>query len=267
MVFNLQGKVALITGGARGLGFQFAKELLKNGVRGITISDCDPVEGSTAAETLNKEFGRGKVIFIKTDVTDKKQFEEAFQKTVEVFNNVDILINNAGIMNDAIWEEEIAVNVNGVVHGMLLGFDKYLKNFKSDDEAVILNMSSVGGIKGYGHVPVYVATKFAVTGMVKSWSYPTHYERTKVRVIGLCPGATDTTLQVMEGKYIGPEYEDSIKDIPVEQFVIQPAEFVASEMVKLLMNSKNGTMWVVEGSKPAYEYIIPERETFKNNRL
>ncbi|KAG5874199.1 hypothetical protein JTB14_005024 [Gonioctena quinquepunctata] len=267
MVFELDGKVAIVTGGAKGLGFCYARELLKNKVKGVTIADFDAVKGTAAAETLSKEFGSDKVIFIKTDVSDKKQFEDAFRRTIETFKNCDILINNAGIMNDAIWEREVAININGVVHGMMLGFDKYLKEYKSADEAVIVNVSSIGGIKGYGHLPVYVATKFAVTGMVQSWSYPSHYERSKVRVIGLCPGATDTDLNEMEGKFIGPEYEDSIRDIPVEQFTLQTPEFVAQEMVRVLRRSRNGALWVVEASRPAYEFILPERDIYKNNGL
>ncbi|XP_074025936.1 15-hydroxyprostaglandin dehydrogenase [NAD(+)] isoform X2 [Leptinotarsa decemlineata] len=111
MVFEIKGKVALITGGASGLGLSHAKELLRNGLKGVTLADVNENFGKTALDEIEKEFGKERAIFVKTDVTVREDFENAFEKTVEHFKNVDILVNNAGIFNDAIWEKEIAINL------------------------------------------------------------------------------------------------------------------------------------------------------------
>ncbi|XP_018566141.1 15-hydroxyprostaglandin dehydrogenase [NAD(+)]-like [Anoplophora glabripennis] len=111
MVFNIQGKVALVTGGGSGLGLEYAKILLRNGAKGVTLADIDSGLGNVALSQMNKEFGPDKTIFVTTDVSNIKQFEDAFRKTIETFGYVDILINNAGILNDGIWEKEISINV------------------------------------------------------------------------------------------------------------------------------------------------------------
>ncbi|VEN35138.1 unnamed protein product [Callosobruchus maculatus] len=75
------------------------------------LADVNPELGAKALQEIEKEFGPNKAIFSHTDVTDYNQFEDAFKKAVEKYKNVDILINNAGILNDAIWQKQIAINV------------------------------------------------------------------------------------------------------------------------------------------------------------
>ncbi|KAJ8959630.1 hypothetical protein NQ318_021817 [Aromia moschata] len=251
MAFELKDKVALITGGASGIGLRFAKELLR---RGVTLADIDPQIGQTALIEIEKEFGASKAVFTKTDVTDIQQFEDAFTKTVETFGYIDILFNNAGILNDSIWQKQIAINMNGVIHGMLLGMENYLQKYKQGSEAVIVNISSIAGIEVLGFIPIYSGTKAAIVAMTRNWGTPEHYQRTKVRVIAICPGATHTPLIFdIAGRNLGEPYQKILDShLP---------EHLASEVVKLVTNGENGTIWVVEGGQPAYEFIIPERKT------
>ncbi|KAJ8959634.1 hypothetical protein NQ318_021821 [Aromia moschata] len=111
MSFNLKNKVALITGGASGIGLHYAKELLRKGAKGVTLADVNPQFGANALKGIQDEFGANKAIFVKTDVTNIHEFEDAFKKTLESFGNIDILFNNAGIMNDSVWEKEVAINI------------------------------------------------------------------------------------------------------------------------------------------------------------
>ncbi|KAJ8923438.1 hypothetical protein NQ315_001997 [Exocentrus adspersus] len=267
MVFDLQGKVALITGGASGLGFAYAKELLRNGAKGITLADINEKFRETALSQIKEEFGDDKAIFVKTDTTNIKEFEEAFKKTIEAFGHLDILINNAGILNDAIWEKEVAINVNGVIHGMLLGIDNYLPKYKQGEEAVIVNISSTCGVEGYGHLPVYCGTKFAVIGMTKSWGFAPHYDRTKVRVVAVCPGVTHTPLIFdMAGRNLGGPYEKILQS-GFDSWLTQDTDHVAKEMVKIINAGPSGTIWIVEGGEPAYEYQLPQREQIARRYL
>ncbi|XP_074025933.1 15-hydroxyprostaglandin dehydrogenase [NAD(+)]-like [Leptinotarsa decemlineata] len=267
MVFEVTGKIALITGGASGLGFRYAKELLQNGLKGVTLADMDAVSGKKAEEELRSTFGADRALFIKTDVTKYVEFEEAFQSTIKKFKNVDILINNAGIMNDSIWEKEVAINMNGLINGMLLGLEKYLKNSKQGSEAVIVNISSVVGLNAHGYMPVYCGTKAAVVTMTQAWAWPTHSKRTGVRVVALCPGPSATPLMDMEGKLWSPEYLDTIAGGDSGGIPLQGLDVVAQELVRIIKFAENGTIWVVERDLPAYEFITPERETFRNNVL
>uniref|UniRef100_A0A6P7F033 15-hydroxyprostaglandin dehydrogenase [NAD(+)]-like n=1 Tax=Diabrotica virgifera virgifera TaxID=50390 RepID=A0A6P7F033_DIAVI len=268
-MFEVIDKVALITGGASGIGLCYAKELLRNGVKGVTIADIDVKVGEHAVEELNKEFGATKAIFIKTDVTNKDNFEAAFIQTVDVFKSVDILVNNAGIYNDRTWEKEVEVNIRGTINGIILGLETYLKKFKQADEAVIINTASIAGIRAGAWMPIYGSTKFAITGMTQCWGDPFHFQRTGVRVVAVCPGGTHTPLFEAENYSLLPEYMDA-QNLASEKSGLkhrQSPEFVATEAVKIMKYARNGTLWVVECSEPAYQFILPERDTFKNNKL
>ncbi|XP_074025934.1 15-hydroxyprostaglandin dehydrogenase [NAD(+)] isoform X1 [Leptinotarsa decemlineata] len=225
MVFEIKGKVALITGGASGLGLSHAKELLRNGLKGVTLADVNENFGKTALDEIEKEFGKERAIFVKTDVTVREDFENAFEKTVEHFKNVDILVNNAGIFNDAIWEKEIAINLNGTIHGVILGLENFLKNHKQDSEAVILNTSSIAGVAGLDLFPIYSATKFAVSGITKSWGLPFHYNRSHVRVVCICPGSTNTPIFQDDSSLLFKEYA-KILPIPIETVGLSAQKYV-----------------------------------------
>ncbi|CAH1964683.1 unnamed protein product [Acanthoscelides obtectus] len=72
--------------------------------------------------------------------------------------------------------------------------EKFLKTYRQSEEAVIVNISSVCGIECYGFLPVYCSIKLAIIGMTRAWGCPAHYEDSKIRVICLSPGATDTPM-------------------------------------------------------------------------
>jgi 15-hydroxyprostaglandin dehydrogenase (NAD) len=262
MFFDIKGKIALISGGASGIGLRYAKELLRNGLRGVTLADVNKDYGQKAVEEIQNEFGPNKVVFVQTDVTNMKSYEEAFKKTIEAFKNIDIVINNAGILNDAIWEKEIAINVNGVIHGILLGLENYIPKHKTGTEGVIVNISSIAGIKEFAMIPVYTGTKFAVMGMTKSFGDEAHYNRTKVKVLAMCPGVTDTPLiSEMDGRNLGPAYQQLLVD-QIGNLPSQKPESVALAMVKIIKNAKSGTVWVAENGQDPYEFILPPRESF-----
>lgn len=91
--------------------------------------------------------------------------------------------------------------------------DNYLPKYKSGEEALIVNISSIAGVQGFAVIPVYTGTKFAVHGMTLAWGHEYHYNRTKVRVIGICPGVTETPLVTeITGKTLGDAYEARLHD-------------------------------------------------------
>ncbi|XP_018570739.1 alcohol dehydrogenase 2-like [Anoplophora glabripennis] len=156
---------------------------------------------------------------------------------------------------------------NGVIHGMLLGIDNYLPKHKQGEEAVIVNISSTCGLQGYPHIPVYCTTKFAITGMTKSWGTDYHYDRTKVRVVAVCPGVTETPMIFnMAGRNLGGPYEKYLQS-NLSGWLRQETDHVAKEMLKVIRGSPNGKLWVVEGGEPAYEFLLPERENMERKYL
>lgn len=258
----IKGKTALVTGAATGIGLEYVKALLKNGAQNVAVCDVDVRKGENAVRELQTEYGADRVIFIKTDVTNVAELEEAFKKTHTTFKALDIVINNAGILDDGRWELQIAINVNAVVRGTLLGL-QYMGKDKGGKGGVVVNIASILGLAPLAGSPVYVATKHAVIGLTRSFGLPYHFDRTGVRVIAMCPGVTDTPLiseahrrQLREdwGDEAGRELDELPKQKP---------ECVAKGMIHLIEKGSSGSIWVAEGGQPVYEVLIPDRQTLR----
>lgn len=163
---RFDGKVALVSGGARGMGETHARGLVAEGAR-VVIGDVLDHEG----ETLAKELGDA-TVFVHLDVTDPESWDAAVAKAEEVFGTVTILINNAGIVIfgavDAIsiedFDKTIAVNLRGV----FLGTHAVAPGMKSAGGGTIVNISSTAGLMGYAGIAPYVASKWGVRGLTKA---------------------------------------------------------------------------------------------------
>ncbi|CAG9772159.1 unnamed protein product [Ceutorhynchus assimilis] len=266
-MFDINGKVALITGGASGMGYIFALDLLAKGLKGVTLADVATDVGERAIKEIEAKFGKDRAIFVKTDVTNASEFEEAFQKTVDKFQNLDILINNAGIALEKRWEKLIDINLCGVFRGTLLGLETYLPKYKSDEEAVILNIASIAGVSPHVACPAYTASKFGVHGLTLAWGHPAHFKDTKVKVIGVCPGVTMTQVGagVMENMY-NDRYKKILLSTPELDPNVpkQTPEQMSPHVIRLIEKAPSGTVWIVEAGQPPYQYEMIKREQIKD---
>ncbi|XP_066152540.1 15-hydroxyprostaglandin dehydrogenase [NAD(+)]-like [Euwallacea fornicatus] len=257
--FSLAGKVAIVTGGASGLGYQFVIQLLENGVKGVTLVDISTKNGNIAFQEFQAKYGKDRVLFVHADITKFEDFEYVFKQTLSTFHNIDILINNAGVLCDGQWNREIDVNVKGPINGMILGLENYLPKYKSGDEGVIVNISSIAGVQPFGGIPVYTATKFFVHGVTAAWGTPANYNRSKIRVVGICPGVTKTPMiEIASDGILSPVYKELL-DLEVAQCPIQNPDVVALSLVNVIQRGPSGTMWVVEGGEPPYKFELPDR--------
>ena len=163
---RLDGKVALITGGARGQGAAEAERFAAEGAR-VYITDVRVEEGHATAD----RFG-GAVTFVEHDVTSEAAWIAVVGGVVEAEGRLDVLVNNAGIFqiarvldtSIADWNRMIAVNQTGV----FLGLRECGRVMKAQGSGSIVNISSVAGLGGVGIAHAYAATKWAVRGMTKS---------------------------------------------------------------------------------------------------
>lgn len=184
---RVQGKVAVVTGAASGIGRASAVRLAAEGAR-VVVADLDPAQG----EAVARETGG---LFVPTDVSDEAQVERLFARAVETFGQLDIVLNNAGIavrnrateQDVAGWDRVMAVNLRGV----FLGCKQAIPHLQERGGSII-NMSSAAGITGIRNRAAYATSKGAIVTLTKNLALD--YARWGVRVNCICPGFTDTPL-------------------------------------------------------------------------
>lgn len=168
---RLQDKVAVITGGANGIGKETALLFAKNGAK-LVLADFDAAAGAQTLEELRA--GGADVEFVQTDVSNREDVQRMVDITLERFSRIDILINNAGITRDEFltkldpqhWDQVIAINLTGVFNCTQLVALKMMEQ----GSGVILNAASVVALYGNIGQTNYAATKAGLIGMTKSWA-------------------------------------------------------------------------------------------------
>ncbi|KAL0108636.1 hypothetical protein PUN28_015237 [Cardiocondyla obscurior] len=108
---NVKNKTAIVTGGGSGIGYAITEDLLHKGAKKVAIIDLPLERCYNATVTLQEKFGKDRVVFFPTDITNAESYKETFKDIVNVFNGLDILINNAGICKDNNPEQTFAINV------------------------------------------------------------------------------------------------------------------------------------------------------------
>jgi len=188
-MFDLKGKTAVVTGAARGIGQSIAVELARNRAD-VVVSDIIP--GDKTVNEIKKL--KRKSIFVKTDISDKKQVQELIEKTIKEFKKIDILVNNAGIfvpgaienISEQDWEKTINVNLKGCFLCSQAAL-KYMKKGSS-----IINISSVAGISGYPSAAAYCASKGGIRLLTKSLAVECGARG--IRVNSIHPGIIETAM-------------------------------------------------------------------------
>lgn len=266
---DLQGKVALVTGGARGIGYEIIRELLTSGVKGVTLVDIDRLNGKKAARELNHMYGRGRVIFIPADVSKWDQFETTFKISIQHWNQLDIVVNNAAVFNENAWKLQIDVNVVGTLQGTFLGFE-YMSKAKRGVGGTIVNIASVSGIDPVFYLPINSATKSFIIALGRSLGHEVYYDYNNVRIITLCPGITSTQSPDKLGftQSLSTAFSPYVIDAALEATKMdkpQRANSVGKALVSVLNDGSNGSVWVAEDDEPAYEIVFPDRKAMRKN--
>ena len=241
---KLNGRVAIVTGAAQGIGEAISRAFIESGAR-VVMTDVKADQGRSLASQL----GDG-AHFIEQDVSICESWGDVVQDSERVFGPVDILVNNAGIVgvvtNTLDFKEEdynriIGVNQNAVFFGMQAVIPGMLKNGGGS----IVNISSIAGFVAVVGCPqlAYVCSKFAVRGMTKHVAV--EYGDKNIRVNSICPGYVKTPMN--EDALDEAGYE-AVNLIPMKRFgeaseVAKLAVFLASDDASFI----TGTEHVIDG--------------------
>jgi 3alpha(or 20beta)-hydroxysteroid dehydrogenase len=187
---RLEGKVALVTGGARGMGEAFGRAMVAEGAK-VVLADVLDAEGEAVAADLGED-----ATYVHLDVTDRGQWDRAVATTVERYGSLSVLVNNAGIVDfgpvDAYpreqWDRVIDINLTGVFNGIQAAVGA----LRTASPSSIINVSSTAGLKGYPALSGYTASKWGVRGLTKAIALELGAEG--VRCNSVHPGAVATPM-------------------------------------------------------------------------
>jgi len=241
---RLEGKVAIITGSAQGMGAAHAKLFIEEGAK-VVLTDLNEEKGQQTAAELGDN-----AIFVKQNVTSEEDWKAVVDKAVEAFGKVDVLVNNAGItMAKSILEMSLSdyrkiVEINQV--SVFLGIKAVAPAMIEGGKGSIVNISSMNGL--VGGAAGYTDTKFAVRGLTKAAAL--ELSRQGVRVNSVHPGVIATPMVVQEDTKAA--VEEFSKHIPIGR-VAEPTE--VSNLVLFLASDESsystGSEFVIDGGLTA----------------
>ena len=192
---RLENKVAIITGGSRGIGYATAEVFLREGAT-VIITASSPANAEKAASSLRASFPGSKVEGISPDLSSLEGVREAFQAVVDQFGRIDILVNNAGISESTPFEqytEELFDKVNDLnVKGVFNATKAASEHMIPQHSGVILSTSSMVSLTGQPSGFAYPASKFAVNGLTVSLARELGPKG--IRVNAVAPGITETDM-------------------------------------------------------------------------
>jgi NAD(P)-dependent dehydrogenase (short-subunit alcohol dehydrogenase family) len=197
---RLDGKVALISGAARGIGAETALQMVRAGAK-VVIGDVLDERGRQTVRALEQEGAAA--LYVHLDVTSTDDWDNAVAQTVSRFGGIDILVNNAGVFlgrgveqaSLADWQKLCGVNLTGVFLGTKLALPALRERGQTSAQgSAIVNLASVAGLVGSQLDPLYSMTKGGVTSFTKSTALEFARKGYRIRVNSIHPGVIETDM-------------------------------------------------------------------------
>jgi 3alpha(or 20beta)-hydroxysteroid dehydrogenase len=245
------GKTVLVSGSARGQGAAHALRFADEGAK-VVVSDIRDELGEAVAELIRSKGGQA--VYQHLDVRDTTQWVAAVQRAESEFGSLDILINNAGIvectaideLSDDAWVTVMDTNATGVFKGIRAA----VPAMRRAGGGAIVNTASIMGIVGSWGYGGYIASKFAVVGLTKSAALT--YASENIRVNAVAPGCVDTPMLAEERVIMADnpywDFDEWVATMPISK-IAQPEEI--SELMLYLASDRarycTGTVYPIDG--------------------
>jgi NAD(P)-dependent dehydrogenase (short-subunit alcohol dehydrogenase family) len=197
---RLDGKIAFLSGAARGIGAETARLMAKAGAK-VAIGDILDEKGRETARAIEKD--GGEALYVHLDVTSEAEWQAAIDAAVKRFGGLDILVNNAGMFLGkgseeatlAEWNRLCGINLTGVFLGTKMAIPALRERAKNSPQgSVIVNLASIAGLVGSQLDPLYSMTKGGVTLFTKSTALEFARKGYRIRVNSIHPGVIDTDM-------------------------------------------------------------------------
>ncbi len=244
---RLAGKVALVTGAARGIGAATARRFIEEGAK-VVLADRRTDEGEALANELNA-LRSGAARFVELDISSQEAWSAAVADSTKAFGGLDILVNNAGMIRVKPLEEtdlemfHKVLNTNLV--GPFLGIKAVMQGMTERGGGSIINFSSVQGLEGRENMSAYASSKFGVRGLTKTAAIELGPKGIRVNVV--VPGPTKTKMTERKG-WTDDQYNEAYGGYPLGRMA---EAFEVAEVVLFLASDESsfctGADYVVDG--------------------
>ena len=246
---RLENKVAVVTGSGRGIGRCIAEHFVHQGAK-VVVVDVASIRASKTVRDLQSQ--GGELTTVVSDISTRSGAERVLGIVMRKFGRIDILCNNAGILDgltpaaevsDQLWQSVIAVNLTGPFMMCRKAIPLMIKGGGGS----IINMSSLGGVLGGPTGTAYNTTKHGLIGLTKSIAY--YYGPQGIRANALCPGAVDTPIW-RKARGFHPGGLDRMRDATVHPDRLGSPEDVAHAAVYLASDESsyvNGAVMMIDG--------------------
>jgi 3(or 17)beta-hydroxysteroid dehydrogenase len=188
---KMDGKVALVTGGASGLGAEDARVLAREGAKVVITDVQDELGAHVAAEIPG-------CIYLHHDVRDEARWADVVNETISTFGRLDTLVNNAGLVKFGTVEDlpyaDFKLQTEVMLDGTFLGCRAAIPYMTKGGGGAIINMASVAGLKGISAIPAYTAAKAGIIGMTRSIAIHCQEQKYAIRVNSIAPGGIVTPM-------------------------------------------------------------------------
>ncbi len=258
---KLNGKVAIVTGAASGIGRASAMLFAAQGAK-VVVADIDTRRGEETVAEIRAEGHQA--VFARADVANEADVARMVEDTVVRWGRIDILFNNAGVvlvkpleeMTEAEWDRVMAINLKGA----FLAIKHVVPHMRRSGGGAILNAGSTSSLVGQLHTPVYIASKGAIALLTKSLALD--YGRDHIRVNCICPGITDTPMlreHLGHGEAGEARIRTRLSRVPTGE-ILRPEDIARAALYLVSDDSAGvtGVLHVVDGGMlAAAEYDVP----------